>query len=190
MDRSQLILLAMLLCATTQPVVAAPPPDSPVARQEAEHLNQLPPIRPQAGQIDRSGRKETGKASYYSKEFVNRKMANGHKLNPNDDTAASKSLPLGSVATVKNLDNGKSTTVRVEDRGPYVPGRIIDLTPKAAGQINLQHKGVAPVEVKPITVPTPDGVKLGAGAAEADPHQVEQAVRTTQELTSDPGPGR
>ena len=39
---------------------------------------------------------------------------------------------------------------------------------------------VAPVMVKPITVPQPDGaVKLGAGAAEASPQEVEQATEAT-----------
>jgi rare lipoprotein A len=39
------------------------------------------------------------------------------------------------------------------------------------------------VEVKPITVPQPNGaVKLGAGAAEATPKEVMQAAETTRQL--------
>jgi rare lipoprotein A len=153
------------------------------ARQQAEHLDRLPPVKPSTGKIDHSGRKQTGHASYYGKEFYHRKMADGNRLNPNAEVAASKSLPLGSVAKVTNLENGQSTTVRIEDRGPYVAGRIIDLAPKPADQIDIRKQGVAPVEVKPITVPTPSGsVKLGAGAAEASPAEVENAVRTTEQI--------
>ncbi len=111
-------------------------------------------------------------------------MADGRRMNPNSDVAASKNLPLGSVAKVTNLENGKTATVKIQDRGPYVAGRVVDLAPKVADQIDLKAKGVVPVEVKPITLPGPDGgVKLGAGAAEASPQEVRQAVRTTRALT-------
>ncbi|HEX2942054.1 MAG TPA: septal ring lytic transglycosylase RlpA family protein [Rhodopila sp.] len=188
MRKLPLLVLSGLLGGMTSLALAEPPAYSDAAKQAAEHLNQLPPVKPQAaGHIDRSGRIEKGRASFYGKEFAHKKMADGNRLNPNADIAASKNLPLGSVARVKNLENGKSTTVRIEDRGPYVAGRIIDLTPKAANQIDITKRGVAPVEVKPITVPTPDGgVKLGAGAAHADSHQIEAAIQTTQRLASPP----
>jgi rare lipoprotein A len=111
-------------------------------------------------------------------------MADGRRMNPNSNVAASKNLPLGSVAKVVNLDNGKTATVKIEDRGPYVSGRVVDLAPKVANQLDLKEKGVVPVEVKPITLPQADGgVRLGAGAAESSPQEVAQAVRTTKELT-------
>jgi rare lipoprotein A len=106
-------------------------------------------------------------------------------MNPNSNVAASKNLPLGSVAKVTNLENGKTATVKIEDRGPYVNGRVVDLAPKVADQLDLKGKGVAPVEVKPITLPQPDGtVKLGAGAAEASPEEVSEAVEVTKQLTA------
>lgn len=154
-------------------------------QQEAEKLDRLPPLTSEpGGHIDHSGRKQQGRASYYARHFTNRKMADGHRMNPNSDIAASKTLPLGSVAKVTNLDNGKSATVNIEDRGPYVRGRVVDLAPKAAEQIDLTKKGVTPVEVKPITLPEPDGsVKLGAGAAEASPQEVRHAIEETKQLT-------
>ncbi|MBS0641653.1 MAG: septal ring lytic transglycosylase RlpA family protein [Acetobacteraceae bacterium] len=165
--------------------LAAPPPDSPEAKKEAEHLGRLPPVTPRGGiHVDHSGRKERGKASYYAPHFANRKMANGNRMNPNSNIAASKTLPLGSVAKVTNLENGKTATVKVEDRGPFVPGRVVDLAPKVAQELDVKQKGVVPVEVKPVTVPQPDGgVKLGAGAADASPQEVRQAVETTRSLT-------
>ena len=62
--------------------------------------------------------------------------------------------------------------------------RVVDLTPKVADQLDIRQKGVVPVEVKPITLPQPDGeVKLGAGAAEASPQEVNRAVEVTKQLT-------
>jgi hypothetical protein len=57
---------------------AIPPLDSSLARQEAEHLDRLPPVTPWGkAPIDLSGRKQIGDASYYSAKFAHRKMADG-----------------------------------------------------------------------------------------------------------------
>jgi rare lipoprotein A len=116
--------------------------------------------------IDHSGRKQVGKASFYARKFAHRKMADGARMNPRENIAASKTLPLGTVAKVTNLDTGQSTVVTIHDRGPYVPGRIVDLSPAAAEKIGITaQEGVARVEVAPIAVPLPDGsIKPGAGA--------------------------
>jgi rare lipoprotein A len=116
--------------------------------------------------LDHSGRQRIGKASFYSRKFTGRKMANGKPMNPHRDAAASKTLPLGTKAKVTNLETGQSAVVTIEDRGPYVRGRIVDLTPSTAEKIGLTRKaGVATVAVAPIEVPLPDGsVKPGAGA--------------------------
>jgi rare lipoprotein A len=179
------ITLAGLICGPTGLAMgAAPPPDSPEAKQEAAHLDQMPAVTPHGkAQVDASGRKEKGRASFYAHQFANRKMADGHRMDPNSDVAASKTLPLGSVAKVTNLDNGKSATVRIEDRGPFVDGRVVDLAPKVANQLDINKKGVAPVEVKPITVPQPEGgVKLGAGGAEASPGEIHEATEVSKQL--------
>jgi rare lipoprotein A len=185
--------LAALLCesggCTSSPSSAATTQDAVMATeavrqpdpkgQEPEELAQLPPVKPGSG-IDHSGRKQEGKASYYAQHFNNRKMANGRRFNPNADVAASKTLPLGTTAKVTNLQNGKSTMVKVEDRGPFVDGRVVDLAPKAADQLDIKKQGLAPVVVAPVTVPLPDGrVKLGAGAAEASPEEVQKATEET-----------
>jgi len=116
--------------------------------------------------IDHSGRPQRGRASYYGREFNGRKMANGRPFNPDSNVAASRSLPLGTVARVKNRQSGRETTVKVEDRSPYVPGRILDVAPRAADDLDMRRQGVAPVVVEPVAVPQPDGsVRPGAGAA-------------------------
>ena len=119
-------------------------------------------------QLDRSGRRRIGKASFYARMFAGRKMANGNRMDPQNNNAASRTLPLGTTAKVTNLKTGKSAVVTIQDRGPYVAGRIVDLSPATAQEIGItRREGVTKVEVAPITVPQPDGsVKLGAAAAE------------------------
>ena len=120
----------------------------------------------QAIQLDHSGRKQVGEASFYARKFAGRTMADGTPMDPQGDNAASKSLPLGTIATVTNLDTGLSAIVTIQDRGPFVEGRIVDLSPATAQQIGLgREKGVTTVEVAPIAVPQPDGrILRGAGA--------------------------
>jgi rare lipoprotein A len=119
-------------------------------------------------QLDHSGRRRIGKASFYARMFAGRKMANGNRMDPQANNAASRTLPLGTTAKVTNLKTGKSAVVTIQDRGPYVAGRIVDLSPATAQEIGITpREGVTQVEVAPITVPQPDGsVKLGAAAAE------------------------
>jgi len=130
-----------------------------------------PPPRPnhpaaKGHKLDHSGRKQVGKASFYARQFNGRKMADGTPMNPRDDNAASKTLPLGTKALVTNLETGQSAVVTIQDRGPYVDGRIVDLSPLTAEKIGLsREQGLAPVEVAPIAVPQPDGsMKPGAAA--------------------------
>lgn len=146
-------------------VAAAAAPPSP---------KKEPPPRPnhpaaEGHQLDRSGRKQVGKASFYAPKFAGRKMADGTPMDPKGDNAASKTLPLGTVAKVTNLQTGESAVVTIQDRGPFVDGRIVDLSPASAREIGLdQEEGIVPVEVAPIAVPQPDG-SMKPGVAAADP---------------------
>ena len=101
--------------------------------------------------LDTSGRRQVGQASVYAGKFAGRRMADGTRMNPSHDTAASKTLPLGSKAKVTNLETGRSTVVTIRDRGPHVKGRIVDLSPATARSVGITpKKGVAKVEVVPI----------------------------------------
>ncbi len=187
MTELRMVILAVLVVASPLSALAEPlPAETPGARQEAERLDQLPALPPSpAGHIDHSGRTQKGRASYYATRFAHRKMADGRRMDPESNVAASKTLPLGTVAKVTNLNSGKSETVNIQDRGPYVDGRIVDLSPKVADRLDLKEKGVVPVEVKPLTLPQPDGeVKLGSGAAEASPEEVHRAVEVSKALTT------
>ncbi len=108
-------------------------------------------------------------------------MADGHRFNPESDTAASKTLPFGTTAKVTNLHNGRSALVKVEDRGPYVRGRIVDVAPRVADQLEMKKAGATPVVVAPVAVPQQDGaVKLGAGAPEVSSQEIAAATRAAE----------
>jgi rare lipoprotein A len=109
--------------------------------------------KPAVQQKEESHGVQRGQASYYGKEFFGRKMADGTPMDPDSNIAASKSLPLGTVAEVTNLENGKSEIVEIRDRGPYIEGRIVDVTPKTAEKLGFKEEGVAPVVVEPIDIP-------------------------------------
>jgi len=145
-----LVLIAGLAVAFSPPGVAQTP------RRDAPQ-RVTGPAKP-----DLSARKRRGNASYYARQFYGKRMANGAPMNPHGNNAASRTLPLGTVAQVTNVATGKSAIIRIEDRGPYIKGRIVDLSPSTAHQIGITKRiGVAKVVVAPIAVPLPDGrVKL------------------------------
>ncbi len=66
------------------------------------------------------------------------------------NTAAHKTLPLGTYVKVTNLENGRSTILRVNDRGPFVGGRIIDLSARGAQDLGCHVKGLARVRVEAV----------------------------------------
>jgi rare lipoprotein A len=121
------------------------------------------------GHPDLTGTTRVGKASFYAQSFAYRLMADGRKMNPRSDNAASRTLPLGSTAKVTNVQTGQTAVVTIEDRGPYVKGRILDLSPATARKIGITRRlGLAQVKIAPISVALPDGTtKPGSGA-----HQV------------------
>jgi rare lipoprotein A len=142
------LVAAFAVALSTPPASATVPRRAP---QTPEHVTG--PARP-----DFSARKRLGKASYYAREFFGRPMANGVPMNPRANNAASRTLPLGTVAKVTNISTGKSAVVKIEDRGPYIKGRIVDLSPSTARKIGITRRiGVAKVVVAPIAVPLPDG---------------------------------
>jgi rare lipoprotein A len=95
--------------------------------------------------VDSAKAQQRGHASWYS--LPANKTANGERMNPNDLTAAHRSLPFGTRVLVENLSNGQSVVVRINDRGPFAGGRIIDLSKAAAASIGMIASGVANVRV-------------------------------------------
>lgn len=162
--RLAVLCAAVGLAACTVPVVR--PASAPTAAQAsalpspAAQTNQIP-AAPTADiahpSIDHSRLKQIGKASFYAEDFNGKKMANGRRFSSTANVAASKTLPIGTTAKVTNLRTGKSAVVKVEDRGPHARGRVLDVSPKAAEELSMKKNGTADVEVKPISVPQPNG---------------------------------
>jgi rare lipoprotein A len=127
-----------------------PPPPPPLT---------LPPvsqaIRPTPAAIPAAG--HLVKASWYGPGMVGKKTTSGERFNPKALTAASKTIPLGSVVKVTNPDNGKSVKVRINDRGPFVRGRSLDLSERAAEKIGIIKKGVVRVRVTASTAAVTHG---------------------------------
>ena len=90
-------------------------------------------------------------ASWYGPGYEGRRTASGEAFDPNGFSAASKTLPLGSIVRVTNIQNGRSVDIRINDRGPVAPGRSIDLSPAAARKIGLTNKGIDRVKITRIS---------------------------------------
>jgi rare lipoprotein A len=83
----------------------------------------------------------TGLASWYGGDFAGRRTASGERFNPQELTAAHRSLPFGSMVLVTHIDSGRSVVVRINDRGPFTRGRVIDVSEAAARRIGLIGAG-------------------------------------------------
>ncbi|MFB4305185.1 septal ring lytic transglycosylase RlpA family protein [Actinomadura sp. GTD37] len=81
-------------------------------------------------------------ASYY---WQGQMTASGESFDPDELTAAHKTLPMGSKVRVTNKNNGRSVTVRINDRGPYAGGRCLDLSRAAMKKVGGTGSGVIPV---------------------------------------------
>lgn len=108
--------------------------------------------------------KKRGIASWYGRQFHNKKTATGEVYDMHEFTAAHPTLPLPSYARVTNLDNGKQIIVRVNDRGPFLHHRLIDLSYEAAKTLGYEKKGTAHVEVERLTFAQIKKIKAQASA--------------------------
>jgi len=105
---------------------------------------------------------QSGIASTYSSK--GKQTASGEFSNPENMTAAHRSLPFGTMVRVINKQNGYSVVVRINDRGPFTSGRVIDVTPAAAR--SLGFSGLAQVNLFVLTV---DGLSLNAITSAGNP---------------------
>jgi rare lipoprotein A (peptidoglycan hydrolase) len=93
---------------------------------------------------------QTGLASFYHEP---QPLASGGRYDPEDMTAAHKTLPFGTIVRCTRLDTGASVAVIVNDRGPYIDGRIIDLSLAAARALDQLTVGVVPCTVEILAYP-------------------------------------
>jgi len=97
-----------------------------------------------------------GVASWYGAELAGHRTASGERFNPDELTAAHRTLPLGSEVRVTY--QGHSVVVRINDRGPFAGHRVIDLSKAAAERIGLRRAGSGKVTLAVLdtgAAPTP-----------------------------------
>jgi rare lipoprotein A len=123
---------------------------TPVAAQSIAALPMPPPYAPPPP--SKPGIREIV-ASWYGNAFAGRLTTSGEPFDPQRLTAASITVPLGSVVKVENPENGHSVQVRINDCGPYVLGRSLDLSLGAAQKVGIVRQGVARLKVTPIKIP-------------------------------------
>jgi len=77
-------------------------------------------------------------ASFY---FTGTRTATGERFNPNGNTAAARTWPLGTHLTVTNPHNGRSLNLRINDTGPwgiaFRKGARLDLARGAARRLGM-----------------------------------------------------
>lgn len=93
-------------------------------------------------------------SSWYGDDFDGLMTANGEIYDMYASTAASKTLPLGSVVRVVNLRNHRSEIVRINDRGPYVEGRELDVSYAVARRLGFERRGLDRVRIELLEVPS------------------------------------
>lgn len=90
---------------------------------------------------------QSGYASRYGERHIGKKTALGDRYNPKLFTAASNTLPLGSVVKVEVERTKRSVWVKINDRGPHSKKRILDLSDRAAKKLGIYRQGVAKVNI-------------------------------------------
>lgn len=122
---------------------------APLALTAIDSLRKALGGMPLASAVSRGGipgvSARNGVASWYGGFFHGRTAADGSRFDKTDYTAASKTLPFGTLVLVQNPRNGKATLVRITDRGPYVKGRNLDLSQRTAQVLGIEGAGVAQV---------------------------------------------
>jgi rare lipoprotein A len=93
----------------------------------------LPPDRPVGRSVG------TGRATWY--EHPGR-TASGERFDPDQLTAAHRTLRFGTRLMVVNLRNGRSVRVRINDRTPPDIKAVIDLSRGSAREIGLKDVGL------------------------------------------------
>lgn len=118
----------------------------------ALYVHQTTAIAKEKKPQTKTGKIQTGKASFYCRRFQGRKTACGKTFNRNHLVAAHPSYPFGTLVRVTNLGNNQEVEVRILDRGPTraqrKKGVIIDLSRAAAEKIGMIRKGKTMVRLE------------------------------------------
>ena len=129
-----------------QPAYA--PPAAAASRIAPDLVPFADPVAQVQDQRPAEPRPPAVEASYYGKGFAGKPTANGETFNPNEMTAAHRTLPFGTIVRVTDAATGKSVDVRINDRGPFHGNREIDLSEGAARKLGMIGSGTAKVIIE------------------------------------------
>jgi rare lipoprotein A (peptidoglycan hydrolase) len=127
--------------------------DTPLARPAST----LPPAGPPASLLGPTNSPiksktraavPTGIATWYGGVFNGRQTADGERYDMFAMTAASNTLPFGTLVRVTSMRTGKSVDVRINDRGDMPHNHVIDLSYGAARKLDILKNGVAHVKLE------------------------------------------
>src|SRR5271155_1939988 len=126
--RAALALMSLLLAAscTTQQESPQPFLAAPAVTPRAAALS-MPTSR-----RTRASGANTVRTSYQGNSTAGDRTASGEAYDPEDLTAASSTLPMGSSVIVTDPATGRSVKVRINDRSRKAHGRSLDLSRHAA----------------------------------------------------------
>ncbi len=126
------------------PVLAGPAsPDSPTAATATASAAPDPPANVAVPGIVI----QSGLATWYGPGFVGNITYCGDVYDEGAYTAASNTLPCGTIVVVTNQNTGASVRVRITDRGGFGGSVIMDLSRAAFGAIASNGSGVVPVTI-------------------------------------------
>src|ERR1700692_153384 len=95
----------------------------------------------------------SGRASWYGPKFQGRKTASGETFDMYGSTAASPTLPIGSLVRVSNPRTHVGQLVRINDRGPFVDDRQLDVSYLVACRLGIQQRGVSRLRIELLEAP-------------------------------------
>ncbi|MHB8069453.1 MAG: septal ring lytic transglycosylase RlpA family protein [Desulfobaccales bacterium] len=94
-------------------------------------------------------------ASWYGANHQGKTMANGQPYNMYANTAAHRSLPMGTKLNLTNPANGRTATAEITDRGPFIRGRNLDVSYSVAKKLGMVEQGVAKLQMNKAQAQTP-----------------------------------
>jgi rare lipoprotein A len=84
------------------------------------------------------------KATWYKEGKI---TANGEKYDPDGLTAASRTLPFGTILKLTNTKTDDTIIVRINDRGPFVRGVDLDVSRGAARVLGFTGTAKLKIEI-------------------------------------------
>ena len=164
-----LITVFLCGCATTQSqeniVLSTPPYREITQHQSTQAAPETIPLSSKKASANHQefiekpiqkslGPSETGTATYYAPDMEGRTTASGEPYDPEQLTAAHRTIPIGSSVRVTNLKTKQQIVVRINDRWGGGGDRIINLSKQATVQLGFGSAGTMPVQLDVEVLPS------------------------------------